>query len=147
MMPRFQRLVAIGRCVTVDLAGNAYVAGESAAAWGSPTRPRGIGVDAYAARLSSTGALSWNTFLSGSGSDYGFGDAVDDLEGPRGGPHVCHLGRRSVSIPAGAMRTCPKRIQRPFSTFLSSAGRETFAAANVRGWGALTVHSNRRRSL
>jgi len=37
----------------------------------------GTGADAYAAKLNSSGALQWNTFLGGSGDDYGNAIAVD----------------------------------------------------------------------
>ncbi len=61
----------------MDGSGNVYVAGFSAATWGSPVRAYSSGNDAFAAKLSSSGALTWNTFLGGSGWDYGTGIAVD----------------------------------------------------------------------
>jgi hypothetical protein len=63
----------------VDSSGNAYVAGYSSATWGSPLRAYSSGDDAYTAKLDSSGNLTWNTFLGGSGTDqnwYG-GIAVD----------------------------------------------------------------------
>src|SRR5205807_2145922 len=56
-----------GAGVTVDASGNVYVGGYSAATWGSPTRGFNGGLDVFAAKLDSGGALTWNTFL-GSGS-------------------------------------------------------------------------------
>jgi hypothetical protein len=68
-----------GSDIAVDGSGNAYVAGYSSATWGSPVRAFGGGAyDAFAAQLNSTsGALTWNTFLGGSVMDVGAGIAVD----------------------------------------------------------------------
>jgi hypothetical protein len=54
-----------------------YVSGLSDATWGSPVRAYTSGRDAFAAKLNSAGALSWNTFLGGSGDDQALGIAVD----------------------------------------------------------------------
>jgi hypothetical protein len=52
--------------VAVDALENVYVAGFSTATWGSPVRAFDGTVDSgFAAKLDSTGALSWNTFLGG----------------------------------------------------------------------------------
>jgi hypothetical protein len=66
-----------GSAVAVDGNGNVYVAGTSGESWGSPVRPFTAGTDAYTAKLSSTGGLTWNTFLGGSGYDTGSAIAVD----------------------------------------------------------------------
>jgi len=66
-----------GYAIAVDSGGNVYVAGSSTATWGSPVRTYTSGVDAFAAKLNSSGTLLWNTFLGGSGTDYGRGIAVD----------------------------------------------------------------------
>jgi hypothetical protein len=67
-----------GAAVAVDGSGNVYLVGESSASWGSPVRPfSGGGRDAFAAKLDSGGNLIWNTFLGGSGDDYGVGVGVD----------------------------------------------------------------------
>jgi hypothetical protein len=66
-----------GYGIAVDGSGNVYVAGTSAATWGSPVRTYTAGDDAFAAKLNSSGALVWNTFLGGSGNDDGSGIAVD----------------------------------------------------------------------
>ena len=64
--------------VAVDSSGNVYVTGYSAATWGSPVRAYGGGPDeAFVAKLNSSGSLIWNTFLGGSGTDQGYGIAVD----------------------------------------------------------------------
>jgi len=50
-----------------------YVTGYSTDTWGSPDRAFNSGFDGFAARLNGSGALAWNTFLGGSGSDFGAG--------------------------------------------------------------------------
>src|SRR5216684_3805624 len=56
--------------LAADTGGNTYVAGSSMATWGSPTRAFSGGInDAFAAKLDSSGKLTWNTFLGGSGGD------------------------------------------------------------------------------
>jgi len=67
----------IGFGIAVDGTGNVYVAGWSAATWGTPRRVYTSYRDAFAAKLSSDGTLLWNTFLGGDGYDPGFGIAVD----------------------------------------------------------------------
>jgi hypothetical protein len=52
--------------IIVDDNGNVYLSGESDATWGTPARSYGDGYDGFAAKLNSSGALQWNTFL---GSD------------------------------------------------------------------------------
>ncbi len=60
-----------GYSITVDGSGNLYLAGQSSGTWGSPVQAFSSGGDAFAAKLNaSTGSLTWNTFLGGTGSDY-----------------------------------------------------------------------------
>jgi hypothetical protein len=74
---RYQDEFANG--IAVDRSGNVYVAGDSDKTWGFPIRPHDSGVnpDAFAAKLDSSNNLLWNTFLGGSGTDYGYGIAMD----------------------------------------------------------------------
>jgi hypothetical protein len=65
-----------GTAIAVD-ASSIYVAGRSSATWGSPARPYNSGADAFAAELSPSGSLTWNTFLGGSGTDQAFAVAPD----------------------------------------------------------------------
>ena len=67
----------VGYGITVDGSGNSYVAGYSSADWGSPVRPYSGDVDGFAAKLDSSGALTWNTFLGGSGADRSYGIDLD----------------------------------------------------------------------
>jgi len=64
--------------IAVDGSGEIYLAGDSSATWGSPIRGFESDRDAFAARLSSTGELVWNTFLGGSAADVADGIALDD---------------------------------------------------------------------
>jgi hypothetical protein len=54
-----------------------YVAGESHATWGSPVNPYAGSADAFAAKLNSSGALQWSTFMGGTSGESGNGIAVD----------------------------------------------------------------------
>ncbi|MBU1139270.1 MAG: SBBP repeat-containing protein, partial [Proteobacteria bacterium] len=68
-----------GYAMTLDDSDNIYLAGISAATWGSPvvSYPGGSG-NAFVAKLDSTGALQWHTFLGSEESyDKGTGVAVD----------------------------------------------------------------------
>ncbi|MDD8026568.1 MAG: SBBP repeat-containing protein, partial [Acidobacteriota bacterium] len=60
-----------GRGIAVDGSSYVYVGGYSNASWGSPIRAYTSGYDAFAVKLDSGGNLTWNTFLGGSGGDYG----------------------------------------------------------------------------
>jgi hypothetical protein len=62
--------------LAVDNNGRVYVTGYSAGTWGSPVRPYTAGYDVFVARLNSSGALEWVTFLGGSDSDRGVGLAL-----------------------------------------------------------------------
>ena len=66
-----------GRAVAVDGSGNVYVAGQSAATWGSPLRAYGGGDDGFVVKLDSNGSLIWNTFLGGGLDDEVFALTVD----------------------------------------------------------------------
>ena len=58
--------------ISADGGGNTYVTGESYATWGTPVNPfAGGNGDAFVAKVNSTGARQWNTFLGSAGTDYG----------------------------------------------------------------------------
>jgi hypothetical protein len=66
-----------GRSIAVDGSGNVFVAGRSSSTWGHPMREYTGATDTFAVKLNSSGALVWNTFLGGSGTDWGYGIAAD----------------------------------------------------------------------
>lgn len=68
---------AIG--IAVGASGNVYVSGDSGGTWGSPARAFtvGGGYDGYAAKVDSSGHLTWNSFLGGVSDDYGYDMAAD----------------------------------------------------------------------
>jgi len=69
-----------GRGIAVDGAGNIYVAGFSYDTWGSPVIDYTALSDGFAAKLDSSGGITWNGFLGGDGDDFGYGVAVDNSE-------------------------------------------------------------------
>ncbi|WP_321438017.1 SBBP repeat-containing protein [uncultured Bacteroides sp.] len=101
--------------VTVDASGNVYVCGSSTASWGSPLRAYSGGSDAFVAKLSSTGALIWNTFLGGISNDDSSGIAVD----ASGNVYVCGVGWNSWGVPVQAPVTTNVNV---FVAKLSSTG-------------------------
>jgi hypothetical protein len=67
-----------GYALTLGGDGNLYLTGKSTATWGSsPLRAFSGLLDAFVAKLNSSGVLQWNTFLGGAGIDEGTGIAVD----------------------------------------------------------------------
>ncbi len=64
--------------IAVDPRGNVYVVGGSRGTWGSPQHDYSAYWDAFAAKLSTDGALAWNTFVGGDDYDDALGVAVDD---------------------------------------------------------------------
>jgi hypothetical protein len=70
---------SFGEIIAIDGSGNVYITGESDSSWGNPIRTFSGGCDAFVAKLDSSGALQWSTFLGGEAArgDYGRGIAVD----------------------------------------------------------------------
>jgi len=67
-----------GDGIAVDGSGNVYVTGGSLATWGLPVNAFGDGpLDAFVAKLDSSGSLVWNTFMGGRNNDSGDAIAVD----------------------------------------------------------------------
>jgi uncharacterized protein (TIGR03437 family) len=69
-----------GYSVDADASGNVFIAGSTASA-NSPVKNTaqnyGGSNDAFALKIAGDGTLEWNTFLGGSGADYGQAIAVD----------------------------------------------------------------------
>lgn len=61
-----------GEAIAVDSNGNVYVGGESGDTWGTTTliNPHQGDLDAFVAKLSNNGVLTWNTFMGSTGADY-----------------------------------------------------------------------------
>ena len=76
-LPRRQRRRRWPRQSRWTAAATSTWRGHSNATWGSPVRAYTAADDAFVAKLTSAGALTWNTFLGGSGGDVGDGIAVD----------------------------------------------------------------------
>ncbi len=60
-----------------DSSGNIYICGSSLQTWGTPVRAHSGGSDFSVAKFNSNGVLQWCTFLGGTGTDLGYGIAVD----------------------------------------------------------------------
>src|SRR6185295_4893356 len=94
--------------------GNVYVSGYSTATWGSPVRAYTSGNDAFAVKLNSSGALQWNTFLGGSGTEQGNAIAVDGS----GNVYVSGLSTATWSVPVRAYSA----LNDAFAAKLNSSG-------------------------
>jgi hypothetical protein len=74
--------------IAVDFLGNTYITGSTQATdfptknpFQGSLKPGGDGTDAFVAKLDQTGAIVYSTYLGGSGTDIGYGIAVDPLFG------------------------------------------------------------------
>jgi hypothetical protein len=84
--------------IAVDGAGSVLVVGTSNAAWGTPVRAYSGSSDAFAAKLTAAGALTWNTFLGGAGPDSGVAVTPDG----GGGAYVAGHSNGSWGTPVRA---------------------------------------------
>jgi len=67
----------MGKSIGIDGSNNIYVAGYSYGTWGSPINAFAGYFDAFAAKLNSSGARQWHTFMGGSSWDYAMSIAVN----------------------------------------------------------------------
>ncbi|MBN1938465.1 MAG: SBBP repeat-containing protein [Candidatus Aminicenantes bacterium] len=101
--------------IAVTPAGIVHVMGQSAGTWGVPKRGYGGGAqDAFAAKLNADGSLAWNTFLGGSGGDFGYGITVDGS----GNTYIAGFSPTSWGTPTRAY----SGSNDAFAAKLSSAG-------------------------
>ena len=96
-----------GQSISVDGNGNIYVTGYSHAGWGAPINPFAGGLEAFVAKLDSSGVLQWNTFLGSGNYDYGQSVSVDDSgniyvtgysDAGWGAPINAHFGGNDVFV-------------------------------------------------
>ena len=113
----------IGAGIAVDPAGNAYIAGQAAAAY--PTTPgafqtmSGGNSDAFVTKLNTTGtALVYSTFLGGSGFDLATEIAVDS----GGNAYVTGQAGAGFPVTPGAFQTSFNDFSDAFVTKLNSTG-------------------------
>jgi uncharacterized delta-60 repeat protein len=127
-----------GQALAVDSSGSVYVAGGGDAAWGSPVQAYAGGWDCFVAKLTSDGALVWNTFLGASLNEGGRALAVDLAgnvyvsgysEETWGSPRRPYTGKDDAFVaklnPNGSLA---------WNTFLGGNGNDS-------GWG-MTVDSS-----
>lgn len=135
-----------GLAISVDSSSNVYVGGYSNATWGSPVRAYTSWIDAFAAKLDSSGALQWNTFLSGSGDDYCYAIAVDSSgnvyvggqsEATWGSPVRAHNTGGSIYDSFAAKLNSGGALQ--WNTFLGDSGNDYCYALTVDGSGNVHV--------
>jgi hypothetical protein len=136
----------VGRAVAVDGSSNVYVAGDSAATWGTPVvNYAGGSLDAFAAKLSSTGVRVWNTFMGGTSNDWSKGIALDGSGNVYvGGFSQAGWGTTPVnSYVSGdegfVTKLDPATGARVWNTFLGGTGGDTVRAIAVNVSGVIYV--------
>ncbi len=133
--------------IDVDEAGNIFVSGFANASWGSPVRPYTGGGDTFIAKLDNDGHLIWNTFVGGSGGDYGQRIKVDLA----GNTYVAGQGNITWGSPKRAFSSGDSdgfiaKID-PYgsllwNTFLGGGGADYLARIVVNGNGVYVVGSS-----
>lgn len=132
-----------GLAIALDGSSNAYVAGSSDLAWGSPLRSYSGGRDGYISKLAESGALIWNTFLGGTDLDEAYGIALD----PDGALCVAGSSRGSWESPAnphsGALDMFAARLTTDgglfWNTFVGGSARESSRGIAIGRDGAMYV--------
>jgi hypothetical protein len=115
----------VGQGIAVDLAGNAYVTGDSDSlnfptTAGAFQTVKAAGLDAFVTKLSATGnALAYSTYIGGDGNDFG-SDIALDLAG-----NACVVGQTESSdfpTTAGAIQSGKAGNSDAFITRLNPTG-------------------------
>lgn len=136
-----------GSDIAVDVNQIVYVSGLSDATWGNPIRPISTNGDAFAVRLEADGSIDWNTFLGGTGYDYGKGIGFDFFG------NVYVAGNSDTTWGAGECIGCPLNPHDPgtnqdffvalmdidgalqWNTFAGGSGNEYASGIAVEGYG------------
>jgi hypothetical protein len=125
-----------GTAIALDGSGNIYVSGASNVGWGSPARAFTASEnDAFAAQLSNTGTLIWNTFLGGSGYDYGYNIAVYG----NGNAYVIGFSTTSWGSPIGNYNANEDAFIANISPSRSISGKAGVAGATLSYTGGTTI--------
>ena len=127
-----------GNAIAVDGASNAYVAGDTQSAdfpvLSAVQSTIGGGLDAFLTKLTSTGGLSFSTFLGGSGNEHAGGVAVDRF----GNVYVAG-GTYSTNFPVVApIQGVNGGSQDAFVTKINAAGNSILYSTYLGGNGAGT---------
>jgi len=126
-----------GYDIALDTSRNVYVAGYSESSWGSPARPYSGGTDAFVAKFTNSGSLSWVTFVGGSGFDQGLDIALDSDRNV----YLAGYSSASWGSPVGAFNGYLDAYVAKLSssgglvwnTFLGSAGTDVATGLSTNG--------------
>ncbi len=127
-----------GTAIAVDSFGNAYIGGDTLSAdfpVVGPAQP-GIGgaTDAFIAKLTSAGVISFSTFLGGAGDEHAGGIAVDASDNV-----YIAGGTTSTNFPVvGSIQAVNGGSQDAFLTKISSAGSVIVYSTYLGGSGGAT---------
>lgn len=119
--------------------GEVFVTGWSSASWGNPLKALESGRDAFVAKLDANGNLIWNTFVGGTGHEFGYAVAATSDGGVviigEGGPSWGNPIRQLAGITDVFVAKLDLNGNPIWHTFLGGIG------VNDRGF-AITVASN-----
>ncbi len=123
--------------LAADGTANIYIVGDSDGAWGAPVNAHAGSWDGFAARLDSSGARQWHTFLGSGSVDEAFGIAVDE----DGGAYITGLSNATWGMPmnphAGGQDAFVGKLTgggvRQWHTFLGSAANDSGADVALGG--------------
>jgi hypothetical protein len=109
------------RAIARDLSGNCYVTGRTyTAGWtsGGEDLSYNGGGDAYVIKLDSSGTVQWSTYIGGTGTELGFGIAVDS----GGNSYVCGQTSGGTWVSGGWQAAYGGGTQDAFVVKLNSNG-------------------------